>query len=364
MHEKNLFLLARKGNEGRENQLTEMLAYLLQEERAVIHAFLAAAQPELPVVEAEWQIETQRTIPAGFLDLVLVCPRALVIVESKLGSFTDYEQIAKYARYARSVPAEHRTIILVTREPEDYPVGVELEAGGQVDLVNLRWWDLAEAAKSHGQRLGNQFADMLEQEGIVKPPAFTDNDWATLNAGAALIRRVGKLLDEAKSQMLGASETAAPATIGSVVYSGGGFVYRLVHFHGVSAGLGFWASAMQPGVPDGVHIVAYALNTSLAEGERAKAGKAFVQRLDEPQVMMSGFSEGYVQRSALAASVLDPESGFEQQLSQAMGFLAESLAYFRTEGYLPAGSVDEAAAADTAKRHNVAAPLDAAAPAR
>src|SRR3954463_14542203 len=141
MDDWNLFLIARKGNEGLENQLTEMLAYLLQEQPAVIPAFLTATTPPLQPLDVEWQIETQRTIPDGFLDLVLEAPGALVILESKLGSFTDFAQISKYARYARARKADSRAIILVTREHEDFPLGVEAEANGEVALVNLRWWD-------------------------------------------------------------------------------------------------------------------------------------------------------------------------------------------------------------------------------
>ena len=121
-------------------------------------------------------------------------PDVLVIIESKLGSVTDYRQIAKYLGYAREQPASQRGLILLTREIEALPAGVEEVAAGEVELRRMRWWDVAEVARRSGGRLGAQFADMLEWEGIVKPAPFTTEDWASMNAGVSIVRRVGKLL--------------------------------------------------------------------------------------------------------------------------------------------------------------------------
>ena len=61
MRRKNLFSIGRR--EGDENQLTEMLAYLLQEERGLTGALLAAL--ELPVDHARAPSQTARASTAA-----------------------------------------------------------------------------------------------------------------------------------------------------------------------------------------------------------------------------------------------------------------------------------------------------------
>ena len=81
--------------------------------------------------QGPWEVETQRAIKGGFLDLVLFSPgRALAIVESKLGSTTDYCQITKYVAYAKGVTVPgQRALVLTTQHPERWPDGVTEVAG-------------------------------------------------------------------------------------------------------------------------------------------------------------------------------------------------------------------------------------------
>jgi hypothetical protein len=126
---KNLFVIGRKDREGDENQLTEMLAYLFQEEPGLATGWLADLGLFLDEAST-WQVETQRAVPGDFLDLVLYDrSKALVIVESKLGSTTDFAQITKYVEYVKSVAVSGpRALVFMTQHPEPWPVGVEAEA--------------------------------------------------------------------------------------------------------------------------------------------------------------------------------------------------------------------------------------------
>ncbi|MHB1244288.1 MAG: hypothetical protein ACYC1P_12960, partial [Gaiellaceae bacterium] len=76
---KNLFTVGRKGHRGDENQLTEMLAYLLQEEPSSI----AELVEEMGIPSADgwkWRHETQRAVPDGFLDLAMYVPRQALVI--------------------------------------------------------------------------------------------------------------------------------------------------------------------------------------------------------------------------------------------------------------------------------------------
>ena len=58
---KNLFLVGRRRNAGDENQLTEMLAYLFQERRQLVPAWLRSLGLEADDQDP-WEVETQRAI--------------------------------------------------------------------------------------------------------------------------------------------------------------------------------------------------------------------------------------------------------------------------------------------------------------
>lgn len=189
---KNLFTIGRKGHEGDENQLTEMLAYLLQEEASLISTWVASLG--LPIGDVdEWRVETQRAIPGGgFLDLVLHAPsQALVIVESKLGSNTDFSQISKYIAYAKSVRVSGpKSLIFTTQHPEPWPPGVEAEAGDEVTLVLRRWQELGDFLAASEVQLAADFAEMLTHEGLAGTTAVerAASDYVALAPWGQVVR--------------------------------------------------------------------------------------------------------------------------------------------------------------------------------
>ena len=64
-----------------------------------------------------------------------------MIVECKVGSKTDYGQMAKYISYAEKQHAPTvKALILLSRESESYPDGIEdLAASKGVTLRRRRW---------------------------------------------------------------------------------------------------------------------------------------------------------------------------------------------------------------------------------
>ncbi|HUP32714.1 MAG TPA: hypothetical protein VM184_06730, partial [Gaiellaceae bacterium] len=273
---KNIFLIARKGHEADENQLTEMLAYLFQEEPELIPEWLSS----LGIEEGAegWEIETQRAIPGGFLDLVLFSPgKALVIMESKLGTTTSFEQIGKYIAYAKGYPvAGARALVFTTQSPEPWPNGVEMAAADDVRLVLRRWQALGDFLKATDNRLAHDFAEMLEKEGLVTPQALTAQDWAAWREGNRVARQLRTLLNEAGDDLKG----VAPGFVKhwAVTFSNNGAVYRPFEFEGLSLYVGFWPSRKPEHPDDHALITVYALNTRLPPAERKAAGQAAVER--------------------------------------------------------------------------------------
>jgi hypothetical protein len=331
---KNLFLIGRKGHEGDENQLTEMLAYLFQEERGLIPAWLSSLGLPLEGVDG-WDLETQRFVPGGFVDLVLfVQGEALVIVESKLGSTTSFDQIAKYVAYARSLPVSTvKAIVFTTQNPEPWPPGVEREAADEVTLVLRRWQALGDFLAGTDSRLAHDFVEMLQKEGLVTPEALTAGDWETWREGSRIGRRLRTLLDETAGEL----EGVAPGfrSSGAVTFANTGAVYRRFDFDGLSLYVGFWPSRKPRRPEDHALVTVYVLDTALPLAARKAAGRAAVERAASPSVAMSGWSEQHVVRSTPAHEVLTA-ADFAGQSAQLVEHVRGALDYFRSLGYLTA----------------------------
>src|SRR6266480_5567114 len=98
---KNIFLIGRRGHEGDEDQLTEMLAFLWQERPATLEAWLASLGLRLDIERAE--VETQFVIPSGKRpDISISEPDSRTLIESKLGSGFGEIQICDYLDYLGS----------------------------------------------------------------------------------------------------------------------------------------------------------------------------------------------------------------------------------------------------------------------
>jgi len=328
---KNIFLIGRQGHRGDEDQLTEMLAWLFERHEELVPGWIASLG--LGSSMDGWQVETQRAIPGGFLDLVVYRPgEALVIVESKLGATTDFVQMAKYAGYAKTVTARRRALVLMTQRPHPWPEGVEAVAGDSVELVMCRWQRLAEYLAGSGLPLADDFVEMLEGEGLAMPTALTADHWRRWTEGNDVAETLMQFLREATPRL----ERLVPGheKTADIVRSPVGLISRRFQFAGLSLALGFWPRR-QRGEGEWAVLIAYVLNTTLPAEERAAAGQAAARKANHASVMMSGWSERFVQRGVEASTVLTADH-FNDQLDQAVEYLADTIEYFRGLGYLPA----------------------------
>lgn len=337
MRRKNLFSIGRR--EGNENQLTEMLAYLLQEEDGLAGELLLAlglaARPG-----CHWEVETQRGIPSGFLDLVLGAPgEAFVIIESKLGSYTDYAQMAKYIEYAAELPVTGlRALVFTTQQPEPWPPGIEAlaEARG-VFLADRRWQALADALSSSGRQLADDFVAMLAEEALVHPPSLTTTDWQAWREGNRIARVLGSLLTEADAGLK--SVHPGFAKRGAVVFSSTGQIYRSYEFAGLQIWPGFWPSRKPSDPENHALVTVYAARTDLPIPERKALGRKVVTQVGLPSFTLGEWAEAPVLRSRPTHEVLTADS-FLGQRDQFVAHVREVLSFLAEVGYISAVAIN------------------------
>ena len=141
---KNIFLIGRRGHEGDEDQLTEMLVFLWQEDREALARWLDSLGLGTDLADAE--VETQFVIPSGKRpDILIRSNGALTLVESKLSAGFGATQIRDYLDFLAGQEGR-RALVLLTQRPEVVPPDFEDAAGGAgVALIPTRWHDLADS---------------------------------------------------------------------------------------------------------------------------------------------------------------------------------------------------------------------------
>jgi hypothetical protein len=331
MRRKNLFSIGRR--EGNENQLTEMLAYLLQEEDGLVgELLLALGLPARP--GCHWEVETQRAIPSGFLDLVLDAPgEAFVIIESKLGSYTDYTQMAKYIEYAAELPVTGlRALVFTTQQPEPWPPGIpELAAARGVLLVAHRWQAVADALSVTRRQLAHDFVTMLAEEALVHPAALTPADWQTWREGNHISRTLAVLLDEADRQL----QDVLPGFVRrrAVVKASNGHIFRSYEFAGVELSVGFWPSQRPSDPANHALVTIHAVRTDLSVADRKELGRATVANVGLPSVKLGGSSGAALCRDVPTHVVLTADS-FVEQRDQLVAHVRDVLDFLAEVGYI------------------------------
>src|SRR5688572_25703561 len=106
--DRNLFLLGRSRND--EDQLTEMLFWLVEGEPAVQAAVISLAVGSLALDPGEdLETHTQYAVPGGYIDGVILGADLKIAIESKLGSGYHSAQLTKYIDWLAGVGLEAPT---------------------------------------------------------------------------------------------------------------------------------------------------------------------------------------------------------------------------------------------------------------
>jgi hypothetical protein len=237
LNRKNVFVIARKNSEGDEDQLTELLAYAFQEDPSLARAWLTS----IGFDDNEWTVSTQRRVEGGRLDIEFVARGAAhVIVESKIGSTTDYQQCAKYIDHLRAAsPGATKALALLTKYEEPWPPGIQEHAAADIQLLRRRWWDFAAFCRGAQGELAHDFAAMLEQEGMVIPKPLVDADWGGFERIEPTLRT---LLGEAKASLAGLSGGPIRQALFGGITPDYRSLYCLAYFERAQIALGFAAS--------------------------------------------------------------------------------------------------------------------------
>jgi hypothetical protein len=331
---KNVFAIARRGSSDNEDQLTELLAYLIQEEPIVADHLLADFGYKATMISSR----TQQSVLGGRLDLKLEAPQACVVVESKLGSTTDFAQCAKYIEHLAAKPISGRSLVLLTKFAEPWPEGVqEFAAERSVELVARRWWDVTKLLRQTHTALASDFAQMLEDEGLVVPGPLKDADWDSSEIPPAAMALLTEL--KPKVQTLSSGFRRQILTRGR--HSSYRSAYSLAYFDSAQIGPGLAAgwndlvshrrlsSLLTP--LDGPIFACSVLNPCLKEAEQPAAALKAVE-LGGDDVVGACWGK-FPTRAALAASVLT-SNDFLGQVEQALEYTRATVQHFREIGYL------------------------------
>jgi hypothetical protein len=334
---KNIFLIGRHGHEHDEDQLTEMLAFLWQEEPSALSRWLQSLGLAQDVGGAD--IETQFTIPGGKRpDIIIRSNGAVTLVESKLRSGFGETQILDYVSFLAAEKGR-RSLVLLTQRPEVVPVEYEDEAASSaVALIPTRWQDMADCLGEPGEEaLAGDFIQLLIREGLVKPRAFSVGDWEAWNAGYNVALRVDALLTELDAHVARVLPAARGRSGGSKFWT-----WRVWSTGMVDAGLAFLAAEWtdRPRTSPAVHC--WVLN-------RKADDAAAMSAVGVTEANRSQWTENPQVRGAYGLSQFGPAIGrhaqdlftsgsFEEQVAEAAGFVRETIDYFTSRGYLPARS--------------------------
>jgi hypothetical protein len=332
----NIFLIARRGSANDEDQLTELLAYLLDADPTLRTDLLA----DLGCKAADSSLATQRRIADGRLDLEISADGAQVVIESKLRSRTTFAQCKTYIEHLARTKVPDRVLVLVTKDHEDWPAGiVELAVARNVRLVARRWWDVTILLDQASNALPSDFAEMLRKEGLVVPDPLTENDWINTDR---LPPAAPALLNETRSAL----RELSPEPRTQAIYNGLP-LYRSIYCSArskraeIAVGLAAtWDDLAKhrrvepkslPRPIDGSVISSWVRDRTLSEQElRVPAEEAVA--VGGPDVVGVSWRQCPA-RSAPAASVLTAPD-FQGQVLQAVEYARATAEHFRRVGYL------------------------------
>jgi hypothetical protein len=331
---KNIFLIGRRGHEDDEDQLTEMLAFLWQEDRQALDRWLEMLG--LPVDVGLSEIETQFVVPSGKRpDILIRSENSVTLVESKLRAGFGETQIPDYLEFLAEQEGQ-RALVLLTQRPEVVPSEYGNAArDSDVVLIPTRWHDVADCLGDPGEAtLAGDFIQLLIREGLVKPRGFSSSDWETWNAGYNVGLRIDALLAELDPHIARVLQGAKGRNGSSKFWT-----WRVWSTGAVDVGLMFLAAEWmdRPRTSPGVHC--WVVNRQADDAAAMNAvGVSATNR--------SHWTESEQVRGAYGLGPFGPAIGrhaqdvfstdtFEDQVSEASTFARETVDYFTSRGYLP-----------------------------
>jgi hypothetical protein len=324
----NIFSLARRGHTGEENHLIELLAFLLQQEPAIVPLWLASVSDDLER-PAPWAVTTQHVLPTRRRpDLLLErVGEAAILVEVKLGSGEGVRQLADYVRHLQTERSEPLRALIYLVKDDAAAIPATRQSVANVHVYPATWQRFQRVvASGDGGALAQDFAEMLREEGLVTPERLSATDLHEWEHAALVMRRVQQLLDAARPHLealLPDHNWTGPMSVT------GERIYRLYSSDRVFLGVG-----LNPGTLSGLPamIDCYIMNKALEPAERRLEARRL--RAAHPDDVSHVEWGETLKRSRSATEVLTGAT-FDEQVTQAVGFAQDSIRIFQRLGYLP-----------------------------
>jgi hypothetical protein len=244
----SIFAIGRE--QGKEDQLTEMLAWLIDAVPAVGRAVVGLALDD-PHWGSEIQVTTQAGIATGRLDAVLLGPSFALVVESKLDSDFHDDQIKRYLDWLEETHGERATLglLALTKHPVSADQRAEID-GRPVVTGSAHLWEelhasLGSLVESPDQeplssRLIEEFLAMLTEEGLIPVPAIRTDELTAWRDAWVAVERFHRFFSECKAE-IGAALDAQPITNSAAARAA--YVYQDYRFRdGARIGVGIDAS--------------------------------------------------------------------------------------------------------------------------
>jgi hypothetical protein len=331
---KNIFLIGRRGHEKDEDQLTEMLAFLWQEEPRALDLWLDSLDLSTEMGTAE--VETQFTIPSGKRpDILIRSDGSTTLVESKLGSGFGETQIPDYLDFLHAQTGR-RALVLLTEKPEVVPdefLDSATESG--VALISARWQTMAECIGEPGEEtLVGDFIQLLIREGLVKPKALGASDWETWNAGYNVTLRIEALLAELDSYVAHILPGAKGRSNSSKFWT-----WRVWSTGAVDVGVAFLAAEWTDRPHTSPVLHCWVLNRQ--SDHEASMRAVGVNATNRSTWTESAQAKGWYGLSSFGPAIARPTQDvfktdtFDEQVGEASAFVRDTVDFFRARGYLP-----------------------------
>jgi hypothetical protein len=166
------------GNETIENYCTEALAWCLIQSRSFRHEFLRLCGLELGDGEFSADVHTQNSFNSeddgirGFCDFIIISksdPKFVFVIESKVWSTFDQNQLPKYRKHLQSghfkeIPEKSRRLVTLTPTGDPRPNADKNIKWSQVQSL-LTIHAKSKPAEQYSATMG-QFAAFLEDNGL------------------------------------------------------------------------------------------------------------------------------------------------------------------------------------------------------
>lgn len=175
------------GKHEKENYLTEIFAYCLQIDEILIEDFLKKCLIPVSFFEKDYKVETQKSYSQGRPDIVIQSSNTLILIECKVGSPLDIDQLKKYQQILVSDKRPNKHLIFLSKYHE---------VGLPKNVKTIRWHEVYSLSSLH--ELCKELKKYLKDENMNAIQRFDNADLKTLLKITDTVKKMNEILDYSK----------------------------------------------------------------------------------------------------------------------------------------------------------------------